>query len=251
MNNFHRLLGALLPSRCILCNRAQADTTCEPCLELLRYQKQHDKLACACCGIELPATPNIILGSPEQRCLECINTPPSFDLSFCLAPYAGQLKTVVQQLKYQRRLAYATGLAHLWNRLMSKHVAQLPPAYLLPVPLSRQKLAERGFNQCWEIVKHLTLPKHLKALPNVLRRRHSKIKQISAGRLERQQALSGLFYFEPRHAALLAQQAVIVFDDVMTTGSTLNAIARVLKDHGVYHVRNWVLLRTPRQLTDV
>ena len=245
MNNFQRFIGALLPSRCMLCNRAQAATTCESCLELLRYQQQHDKLACICCGIELPP-PNKILGSPGHRCLECINTPPSFDLSFCLAPYAGQLKTAVQQLKYQRRLAYATGLAHLWNRLMSKHLAQLPPAYLLPVPLSRQKLAERGFNQCWEIVKHLTLPKHLKVLPNVLRRRHSKVKQISAGRLERQQALSGLFYFEPRYAALLAQQAVIVFDDVMTTGATLNEIARILKTIGVLRVINWVILRTTR-----
>lgn len=251
MNNFQRFIGALLPSACILCNRAQATTTCAACLQLLRYQKQHDKLACACCGIELPTTPGKIIQSPGHRCIECINTPPAFDLSFCLAPYAGQLKTAVQQLKYQRRLAYAAGLAHLWNSLMSKHVDQLPPAYLLPVPLSRQKLAERGFNQCWEIVRHLTLPKHLKVLPYVLRRRHSKAKQISAGRLERQQALSGLFYFEPRYAELLARQAVIVFDDVMTTGSTLNAIARVLKDHGVYHVRNWVLLRTPRQLTDV
>ena len=251
MSHFQRLISALLPSCCILCNRSQAATICISCMQQLQEKRRQGQLACLCCGIELLEAVDKSTTPEGQRCRECIVTPPFFDMSFCLASYEGQLKTAVHQLKYQRRLAYATGLAHLWNSLMTLHLDKLPPCYLLPVPLSRQKLAERGFNQCWEIAKHLTLPKHLKVLPHALRRRHSLSNQISAGRQVRQQALNGLFYFEPRYADLLARQTVIVFDDVMTTGSTLNAIAKVLKDHGVYHVRNWVLLRTPRQLTDV
>lgn len=251
MKNLLRLIGSLIPTSCILCNRYQANTTCEQCLQLLGQQALNTTPCCPCCGLDLPITTGGKILVHDQHCSHCVAQLPYFDLSLSMARYEGLLKTAVHQLKYHRRLAYAMGLANLWNSLMKNSLMQLPPAYLLPVPLSRQKLRERGFNQCLEITRHLTLPKQLKLLPHALRRHHSNFSQISANRNDRQRALNGLFYFERRYIDRLAGQSVIVFDDVMTTGSTLNEIAKVLKSHGVSHVSNWVILRTPRQLVDV
>ena len=251
MKNLLRLIGSLIPTSCILCNRYQTETTCGQCLQQLSQQSLNKNPCCTCCALELLITAEGKISEHDQRCDQCVAKLPYFDLSLSMARYEGLLKTAVHQLKYHRRLDYAMGLANLWNSLMKKPLAQLPPAYLLPVPLSRQKLRERGFNQCLEIARHLTLPNHLKLLPHALRRRHSNLSQISANRKDRQQALNGLFYFERHYIERLAGQSVIVFDDVMTTGSTLNEIAKVLKSHGVSHVSNWVVLRTPRQLVDV
>jgi len=116
--------------------------------------------------------------------------------------------------------------------------------YLLPVPLSPEKLCARGFNQSWELARRIECDKRIHKNPHILRRHHHAQHQAQRNRVNRQIAIQGMFYINPQYQGYLKSASVIVFDDVMTSGATLNEIARVLKDNGVSRVINWVLLRT-------
>ena len=150
----------------------------------------------------------------------------------------------MHQLKYQKRLAYAVGLAKAWNAILAQQLINANAAYLLPVPLSSKKLALRGFNQSWEIARRIECGAHIQKNPYALKRHHFSGQQAGNKRTDRNLAIQGMFYLEERHLELLQDHSVIIFDDVMTSGATLNEIARVLKDNGVKRVTNWVLLRT-------
>ena len=113
----------------------------------------------------------------------------------------------------------------------------------LPVPLSQQKLAERGFNQSWEILKKIGRLTSIPCDAHILLRKHSSINQAQANRAERLQQ-SDIFHIAPKFINQLDRQTIIVFDDVMTTGATLHQIAKLLKSYGAQRVINWVLLRT-------
>ena len=79
-----------------------------------------------------------------------------------------------------------------------------------------------------------------------MKRYHHTQHQANENRANRQIAIQDMFYINPQHQRQLESASVIVFDDVMTSGATLNEIARILKDNGVSRVINWVLLRTLR-----
>ena len=79
-----------------------------------------------------------------------------------------------------------------------------------------------------------------------MKRYHHTQHQANENRANRQLAIQNMFYINPQHQRQLESASVIVFDDVMTSGATLNEIARILKDNGVSRVINWVLLRTLR-----
>jgi ComF family protein len=152
----------------------------------------------------------------------------------------------MHQLKYQRRLAIASAFAFAWNRLAMPHIDTLEAAVLLPVPLSTQKLSQRGFNQSWEIARRIRLQPSCRPIANALGRYHSDVNQVEHNRLDRQTALRHAFYIHPQALAKIQNKSIVVFDDVMTTGSTLQEIATLLKDNGARSVVNWVVLRTLR-----
>jgi len=154
------------------------------------------------------------------------------------------LQSALHLLKYQRRLACAHGLAAAWNQLMIPSLNNVRADFLLPVPLSLEKLSSRGFNQSWELARRIDCDKNILKTPHILRRHHHTQHQAKENRANRQIAIQDMFYINPQFQGQLESATVIVFDDVMTSGATLNEIARILKDNGVSHITNWVLLRT-------
>jgi len=158
------------------------------------------------------------------------------------------LQSALHDLKYRKRVANASALRYIWNTLFQIQLENITADYLLPVPLSDQKLAERGFNQSWEIAKKIRCQAQIKKTPYVLQRHHHSEHQAGKTLEHRRSAIQGMFYVDEIDAGRLHNKIVIVFDDVMTSGATLNEIARVLKDNGVSRVINWVLLRAARPI---
>lgn len=183
---------------------------------------------------------------PRKLCTQCINHPPSFDHTLCLDRYDGILQEGLHQLKYQKRIAFADGLSRAWNQVIASQTMNMSADYLLPVPLSIQKLGVRGFNQSWELARRIDCAPHIQQSPYILKRHHYSENQAGNPLVNRQTSIRGMFYIESIHIDLLAGKIVVVFDDVMTSGATLNEIASILKDNGVSRVINWVLLRTSR-----
>ena len=205
----------------------------------------HDALfnyqCCYQCGIALQ-----ISELTEQRCINCQTIQPCFDETYCLDRYEGALQKPLHALKYQKRIAFAKAISQTWNLLLGKDLKHIPANFLLPVPLSTQKLAQRGFNQSWELARRVQCGGYIQKSPYILRRHHHSGRQAGSTLDSRRFAIQEMFYVEKKYVECLKNKTVIVFDDVMTSGATLNEIARVLKDNGVSRVINWVVLRAAR-----
>ena len=242
-NIFQVICEQILPTACIACQVFQKSSLCNRCLNLLRDEGLLNYQCCYQCGIALQASE-----IARQRCMQCQTSQPQFDETYCLDRYDGLLQTPLHELKYQKRVAFANALGSTWNLLLSKELENISADYLLPVPLSAQKLARRGFNQSWEIAKRIQCRAGIQKSPYMLRRHHYSEHQAGSTLTTRHLAIQGMFYVEEHSIQQVANKTVIVFDDVMTSGATLNEIARVLKDNGVSRVINWVVLRAARPI---
>jgi ComF family protein len=233
----------LLPTACIVCEEFQKYSICNYCLNILRNNGLLNYQCCYQCSIALQASE-----IAQKRCKSCQNIEPYFDETYCLDRYDGLLQNALHELKYQKRIAFANALGNTWNLLHSKELEDISANYLLPVPLSLQKLAQRGFNQSWEIAKRIRCGRYIQKSPYILKRHHYSEHQAGSSLSKRHLAIQEMFYIESNYIEGLQNKTVIVFDDVMTSGATLNEIARVLKDNGVSRVINWVVLRATRPI---
>jgi ComF family protein len=219
---------------------------CHACFAFLENQSLFHYPCCIRCGVDLDDR-----NTKQNQCNFCLLKAPAFDRTYCLDRYDGVLQNAMHQLKYQRRLAIASAFAFAWNRLAMPHLDTHEAAVLLPVPLSTQKLSQRGFNQSWEIARRIRLPPSIQPIANALGRHHSDANQVQHNRLDRQAALRHAFYIRTEAIEKIHNKSIVVFDDVMTTGSTLQEIATLLKDNGARSVVNWVVLRTLRPQTQI
>ena len=223
-----RLANLLLPQDCLVCGQeAGAACLCDACRDELAVHPA----ACPVCAV------------PTQEALECgrcLRDPPAFDATRAAFAYAFPLDRVVQALKYRHRLAAAGFFAEALRRSNPPPAASL----LLPMPLHVRRLRERGFNQAVEIARPLArawrLPLELSA---VLRARDTA-PQASLPWRQRSVNMRGAFRCDTPDRSF-AGKTVIVVDDVMTTGATLDELARTLKRHGGARVENLVVARTP------
>jgi len=240
-NIFTSTIARALPTSCIVCESFQTLTLCQDCMDILSTENLFNYECCFQCATLLQ--PHEIDG---QHCKECEINPPYFDETYCLDRYEGRLQKALHQLKYEKRLTFAHGLAMTWNLFAAEQLQNIRGRYLLPVPLSQEKLCVRGFNQSWELARRIHCQSQIEKLPHILMRHHAKQSQATESRVNRSKAIKGMFYISTQYQSTLENQTVIVFDDVMTSGATLNEIAYVLKDNGASRVINWVLLRTAR-----
>lgn len=224
------ILAALLPMDCLLCGgEAAVGFLCPSCADDL------PRMPASCCPVCAEALPSPATDLP---CGACLKEPPAFDRTISPFRYAFPMDKLVQELKFGHRLA----LAGLLARAM---LAGERPAgeLLLPVPLPAARLRERGFNQAVEIARPLAAALGLPLLSEACTRPVAAVPQASLPWKQRRRNI--------RHAfdcrVDLTGKSVIVVDDVMTTGATLNELARVLKAHGAREVSNWVAARTLRR----
>jgi ComF family protein len=119
------------------------------------------------------------------------------------------------------------------------------PDLVLPVPLSATRLAERGYNQAWELARRVARLAALPARADVLLRPLDTAHQADLNRAARQHNLRQAFMVDPRQRAAVQGRRVALVDDVMTTGATVREAAAALKRAGAAAVQVWVLARTP------
>lgn len=142
--------------------------------------------------------------------------------------YEGRIKEIIHALKYERRRSISPRLGALMRECGAPLLRD--GAIVVPVPLHRRREYERGFNQAEDLAMHLGSP-----VMNLLTRVRHTQSQIELPKDQRQRNVHGAFALgEPLSSAF---PIVVLVDDVSTTGSTLEACARVLKDAGVKEVR--------------
>ena len=114
------------------------------------------------------------------------------------------------------------------------------PDFIVPMPLHPAKLRERGFNQALEIARRVSEKCGIPLLPGACKRIKDTASQAGLPWKEREKNIRGAFTCETD----LAGKHIAVLDDVMTTGATLNELAKVLRKHGATRVSGWVVART-------
>ena len=147
---------------------------------------------------------------------------------------------LVKALKFQGRLAVARLLGGLLGEIIAERGEPLPE-FLLPVPLHPSRLRERGFNQALEIARSAARPSGLTVLPDSLQRIRATPPQTQLDGEARRHNVRGAFaVYRP-----IAARHVAIVDDVVTTGSTINELARLLRTVGVAEIDVWACARTP------
>ncbi|MBT0571770.1 ComF family protein [Curvibacter sp. CHRR-16] len=236
-----------LPSQCQFCHAWPSQRVCHDCLQ--RFAPPTPR--CLLCAMPLdgPATP--LDPATPQRCRHCAHQPlPAWDTALAALPYAAPWSRALQAFKFEQHTGWASywgqRLAHTlhnsphWGMLQTQH------PWAVAVPLSDERLRERGYDQSALLAAQLArrLPA-LRHRPRMLLRPHATALQHSLGREQRLINLVGAFAVDPLHQPQLQGQAVVLVDDIMTTGATCEAAAQALRQAGVAHITVLVVARTP------
>jgi ComF family protein len=230
-------LDFALPPRCAGCGTIVADvhSFCSDCWRSIEFLGDG---GCTTCGLPLEAT-------EAETCGVCLAKPPRIARTRSAVAYGEITRSLAIRLKYGRKVAIA--------RTMARYMAPLvgPAAsdpILVPVPLHRTRLWQRGFNQSALVARELSRTLKLRTHPLVLRRlkRTPPLKGMSP--LQRRRTVAGAFKVEDKEA--VAGRTVILVDDVLTTGSTADACARALQRAGAARVEliTWARVVRPSQL---
>jgi|SRR5262245_49384615 len=198
------------------------------------------ELVCAACAQALPELPahcpRCALPTPlGSVCGSCLANPPQFDATLALWLYEFPCDRLVQALKYRAWL----GLAPFFARCLVSRC--FPPAdVIVPMPLHPDRLAQRGFNQALEIARGLARRTGAPLEPRGAQRVRNTIPQTELPYEERAKNIRGAFFARVDFSG----KTVAVVDDVMTTGATLDELARILKRAGAARVENLVVARS-------
>jgi ComF family protein len=220
-----------LPSQCEVCRAWGAAALCHDCVT--RFAAPAPR--CPRCGLRL--------GAPAAACGECLREPPPFERTVCAADYAFPWDRLVAAFKFEGRPELAAVLASRMAAAVRAAAAPRPDL-VIPVPLAPARLADRGYNQAWELARRIARTLDLPSEPHCLQRPLDTAHQADLSRAERLQNLRAAFMVEPRHRGALAGRRIALVDDVMTTGATATEAARALLRAGAAAVELWVLART-------
>jgi ComF family protein len=222
-------LKAATPGQCAVCHAWPAQPVCEACV--VRFAQPQPR--CLTCALPVPGG--------VSHCGRCLREPPPLDRCLAAVSYGYPWSALVTQFKFHGQPGWAGPLAALMRSAPWVEPAIEQADHVLPMPLSHERLAERGFNQALELARALAPGKVRSDL--LLRVRHTTA-QAELGLVARLRNVSGAFAVEPLLAAQVRGQRLVVIDDVMTSGASLFAAATALRQAGAAHITAIVLART-------
>lgn len=217
------------PAHCLACGgRGEAGrdlcAACHAGLPRLRT-------ACLRCALPLPM--------PGSVCGECLRSAPPLDAVHAAFVYAPPLDRLLPRFKFHGDLAAGRLLA----ALMCEATPRFPPdAAIVPVPLHRKRLRQRGYDQALELAKPLASTSGLPLRDDLLHRARATAAQSRLHAGQRKRNLRNAFEVD---ASASLPTNIVLIDDVMTTGATLHAAANALRKAGVARVEAWVCARVP------
>jgi len=241
------LLDAVLPSCCALCGGRADDIAqaaapaCAPwrclCAPCHRQFFGEAPPRCRICANPLDAHVR------ARTCGACLAQRPAFDATVVAADYALPLDELVLQLKFGGRLALAGLCAQTLHAAVLRERELALPALLCPVPLGRERLAQRGYNQALEIARPLARALRVALHPRLAARARETVAQSLVAPSARRANIAHAFAVAD--GALVRGRHIGIVDDVMTSGATLHELAATFKRYGAARVSNFVFARTP------
>ena len=223
---FNYLSRYILKQNCLLCASPQANKhgLCTACLHDPPYSPV---TSCPQCG----------LSSNGLICGACLNSAPDFDITRAVFIYAFPIDAMMQHYKY----GDALHISRTFGQLLAEKVNINSIDLIIPMPMHPARLKERGFNQALEIAK--VFGKGKLDYKSVIRQKLTP-PQASLPFKARVKNIKGAFKVNSDRLNQIQGKRVAIVDDVMTTGASLNELAKTLKKAGASHVECWVVART-------
>jgi len=228
---YQRCVQTVYPPSCVLCGSAGFDQMdiCASCYHGLPWIDS----ACSQCALPVAdGTERALL------CGQCLQRPPAFDRSLSLFSYKDDAIRLIHQLKFEDKLANARLLGHMLAAAVLRDNRALPDC-IVPVPLHRQRMRRRGYNQSLELARVVG---RVCSIPvdrqSVVRVRDTQ-SQTGLNKTQRRQNIRAAFELRDTFDV----ERVAIVDDVVTTTSTVNELTRILKNSGVGSVHVWSIAR--------
>lgn len=246
MNFFRQLADMIYPPRCAVCGRflwrgplvrdTRSPFFCPDCMA--DFHPLGSPL-CPICGQPFSSEQ-----TDDHPCEDCLRNTPFYDAAYAPYRYEGAILTGIHRLKYGSKSLVADAMGPLLAQFAIAHLDGLRDLLTMPVPLHPKRLRERGFNQSLLLARHVSRALHIDLDFLVLRRIRYTPPQTSLAKAERQHNVRGAFELKDQSA--VRGRSILLMDDVVTTGSTLNECARILKKCGAQRVFGLSLARTGR-----
>jgi ComF family protein len=230
------LLPIVWSPRCILCGGPGQGPDQDLCRECEADLPRNDHCCSVCAEILQGGAADLICGA-------CVRKTPRFDIGLAPYRYAYPLDHLVRRLKYSGEVVNGRVLAEVFVRAVASNRIRQWPQLLLPVPLGDARFRRRGYNQALELATHVSRRLQIPLDSGTLIRTRETLEQAGLDRRARRKNLRGAFAIRRE----LNARHVAIMDDVVTTGSTANEIARVLKRAGVETIEVWAIARAGRQ----
>jgi ComF family protein len=225
-------LAAALPGQCAVCHAWPAQPLCEACVA--RFAQPQPR--CRRCAIPV--------ASGVAECGRCLAAAPPLDACHAALAYQYPWAALITQYKFNGQAGWARGFATLMRSAPWFEPALEDADVVLPMPLSRQRLAERGFNQALLLARALAPQKTDAGL--LLRVRHTTA-QTALDRKQRLDNVKGAFAVDPLRTSLARGKRIVLVDDVMTSGASLFSAAHAVRQAGSASITALVLARTDEQ----
>ena len=222
-----------LPGRCAVCHAWPNNAVCEECVRLFGQPQTR----CRTCAVSLPET--------ITRCGACLRQAPPLAAVLAAVNYDYPWAQMVREFKFHADIAWARSFSRMMRSTPWVDPALEAADWIVPMPLSKQRLLERGFNQSAVLAEALQTGPQRKVRQDVLVRVRDTAAQSSLPRTKRHVNMADAFAVHPDWFAALRGKKVVVVDDVMTTGASLHAAAHALAQAGVAQTVALVFARTP------
>ncbi len=236
LQHLQHVIEQLLPAQCLLCRLPSNNKLiCRHCQKALLEERP----CCAHCGLTLPET--------QAFCGDCLKKAHLFTQLHALADYQQPYSRLIKNFKYKKQLLNGELLALLLIKSLTRTSTRQQISkvdYLLPVPLHQHKLQQRGFNQAQLLAQQLSRQLNLPLLQDTVQRHKHTAAQEGLSAAARKSNLSNAFRLSPQQKAKLSGAYIVIIDDVVTTGATVNSLCRILLQAGVKRVDVWCLCRT-------
>ena len=230
------MLRQLLAPACVVCGITAAHPSGSPvCAGCRDDYFNGNPPRCRLCANRLPAHGRDAGG--VELCGRCLAHPPQFDATWALADYAPPVDAMIAALKFHNRL----DLGRAFGLLLAERLAHWQGDAVVALPLSPERLRERGYNQAEEIARPLARQLRRPLLRDALLRSRHCASQQGLRLAQRRTNVRGAF----AAGVAAAGRDLLLVDDVLTSGSTLDAAAAALKRAGARSVTNGVVARTP------
>ena len=220
----------IYPRRCPICGNIVVPRNrlvCESCkLKVVRIKEPR----CKCCSKPVDT-------EEQEFCYDCSHKKFAFEYGYSMWIYDATMKRSIGWFKYNRRKEYADFYVTELAKWYGKRILGMRPDALIPVPVHRSREHQRGFNQADIIARKLGKALNIPIYTDILIRTRKTLPQKELSNTDRLKNIQHAFEVkEDTLKKATSLRCVILIDDIYTTGSTLDACARVLKKVGVNEI---------------